>query len=127
LSWLKEDVSNAEVLRADFTTFRRDRSDGGGGVFICVENMIACAELWVDDDFEMITVEVKGMDLIYTWESTGIYIAPNQDMLVIERLATHTLPMRNLAKRSIIGSDLNLPQVDWKGDAKKKQADFRQL
>jgi len=120
-SWLKEDISNAEIFRADFTTFRRDRSDGVGGVFICVENVIAFVELWVDDDFEMFAVEVKRMDLIYTWESTCIYRAPNQDVLAIEKLATHTLPMRNLTKRSIIGGNLNLPQVDWKGDAKKKE------
>jgi hypothetical protein len=25
-SWLKEDISNAEIFRTDFTTFRRDRS-----------------------------------------------------------------------------------------------------
>jgi len=36
-SWLKEDIGNAEVLRADFTTFIRDRSARGGGVFICVK------------------------------------------------------------------------------------------
>ena len=30
-SWLKEDINNAEVFRADFTTFRRDRSARGGG------------------------------------------------------------------------------------------------
>jgi hypothetical protein len=30
-SWLKEDMANAEVFRADFTTFRRDRSVRGGG------------------------------------------------------------------------------------------------
>jgi hypothetical protein len=50
-SWLKEDSSNAEVFRADFTTFRRDRSARGGGVFICIKNIIASTELWVDDDF----------------------------------------------------------------------------
>jgi len=61
-SWLKEDISNAEVFRADFTTFRRDRSARGGGVFICVKNIIASTELWVDEDCEMIAVEVKGMD-----------------------------------------------------------------
>jgi hypothetical protein len=31
--------------------------------------------LWVDDDFEMIAVEVKGMDKTYTWEIIGIYRA----------------------------------------------------
>jgi hypothetical protein len=65
-SWLKEDTGNAEVFRADFTTLRRDRSAHGGGVFICVKNLIACTELWVDEDFEMITVEVKGIDPKYT-------------------------------------------------------------
>jgi len=31
-SWLKGNINNAEVFRADFTTFRRDRSAHDGGV-----------------------------------------------------------------------------------------------
>jgi hypothetical protein len=58
-SWLREEISNAEIFRADYTTFRRDRHARSGGVFICVKNYIACAELWVDEEFEMIAVEVK--------------------------------------------------------------------
>jgi hypothetical protein len=108
-SWLKEDISNAEVFRADFTTYRRDRSARGGGVFICLKNIIASTKLWVDEDFEMIAVEVKEMDRKYAWEIIGIYRAPNEDMLAIEKLAARILPKRNLAKRSIIGGDLNLP------------------
>jgi hypothetical protein len=119
-SWLKEDISDAEVFRADFTIFRRDRSACGGGVFICVRNFIACMELWVDEDFEMIAVEVKGMDPKYLWEIVGIYRAPNEDMLAIERLAARTLLMRNSTKRSIIGGDLNLPQANWNGNAGKR-------
>ena len=53
------------------------------------------------------------------WEIIGIYRAPNEDMLAIERLATRTLPTRNLTKRSIIDGNFNLPQADWKGDAEK--------
>ena len=83
-------TSKAEVFRADFTTFRRDRPARGGGVFICVKNIIASTELWVDKNFEMIAVEVKGMDPKYTWEIIGIYRAPNEDMLAIERLAART-------------------------------------
>ena len=37
-SWLKEDINNAEVFRTDFTTYRRDRTARGGGVFIYVKN-----------------------------------------------------------------------------------------
>jgi hypothetical protein len=69
---IREEICITEIFRAAFTTFRRDRSGCGGGVFICVKNYIACAELWVDEDFEMITVEVKGIDPKYTWEIIGI-------------------------------------------------------
>ena len=89
------------------------------GGFVCVKTSISCTELWVDDDFGMIAVEVKGMDPKYTWEILCIYAAPNKVMLAIERLAARTLPTRNLTKRSVIDGDLNLPQVDWKGDAEK--------
>jgi hypothetical protein len=83
-SSLKEYISNAEMLRADFTTFRRDRSArGGGAVFICIKNTIASTELWVDKDFEMIAVEVKVKDPQYMLEIIGIYITSNGDMLAI--------------------------------------------
>ena len=59
-SWLKEDIGNAEVFTADFTTFRRDRSArGGGGGLSVLKIFIAATELRVDDDFQMIAVEVK--------------------------------------------------------------------
>jgi hypothetical protein len=41
-SRLLEEIGNAEIFRAEFTTFRRDRYVRGGGVFICVKNNIAC-------------------------------------------------------------------------------------
>ena len=125
-SWLKGDINNAEVFRAEFTTFRRDRSAHDGGVVICVKNIIASTELWADDDFEMMAVKVKGMDPKHTWDITGLYRAPNEDVLAIERLEARTLTTRNLTKRNIIGGDLNLPQADWKGDA-EKGADFRHM
>jgi hypothetical protein len=37
-------------------------------------------ELWVDEDFEMVAVEVKGRDPKITWEILGIYRAPNEDI-----------------------------------------------
>jgi len=34
-SWLREEIENTEIFRADFTTFRRDRHARGEDVFIC--------------------------------------------------------------------------------------------
>jgi hypothetical protein len=57
----------------------------------------------------MIAVEVKGTDPKYSWEIIGIYRAPNEDMLTIERLVARTQLTRDARRRSIIGGDLNLP------------------
>jgi hypothetical protein len=114
-SWLNEEINNAEVFRGDYITFRRDRCPRGGGVFICVKNHINCRELWADEDYEMIAVEVKGRNPKYTWEVVGIHRAPN-DMRFLERLAARTGYTGNSRKRSIIEGDLNLPHADWNGN-----------
>jgi hypothetical protein len=123
-SWLKNDISNVEVFRADFTPSERKRYARGGGDFICVKNIIVSSELCTNDDFEIIADEIKGMDPKCTWEIIGIYRAPNEDMLAIERLAAHNLPTLNLNRQSIIGGDLNIFQADWKG-MRKKRAGFQ--
>jgi hypothetical protein len=119
-SWLHEEINNAELFRGDYITFRRDRCSRGGGVFICVKNHIDCRELWTDDEFEMIAVEIKSRNQKLTWEIVGMYRAPNEDMRCLERLVARTGCTSNSAKRSIIGGDLNLPQVDWNGKAEGK-------
>ena len=108
-SWLNEEVNNAEVFRDDYTTFRRDRSSRRGGVFICVKNHISCKELWTDEDFEIIAVEINSRNHKYTWETVGLYRAPNDDMRILERSVARTGCTRNSEKCSIIGGDLNLP------------------
>ena len=102
-SWLSEEINNAKVFRDDYITFRRDSCSQGGGVFIFVKNYIDCRELWTNEDFEVVAVEVKGRNPKFTWEVVGIYRAPNKDMRVIERLAARTGYTGNSTKRSIIG------------------------
>jgi len=89
-SWLSDEINSAEGFRDDYITFRRDRCSRGGGVFNCVKICIDCRELWTDEDFEMVAVEVKGTNPKFIWEVVGIYRAPKEDMRVIERLATRT-------------------------------------
>jgi hypothetical protein len=78
-------------------------------VFICVKNNIACSELWVDDEFEITAVEIRGSDRKCR--------APNEDIRVIEKLATRSGFLGNSTKRSTIEGNLNLLQADWKGIA----------
>jgi hypothetical protein len=73
--------------------------------------------LWVDEDFEMVAVEVKRMDLKYTGELLGIYKAPREDMRVVARLAAPTGFSQNSAKSSFKGGDLNSFQAGWNENA----------
>ena len=82
-SWLSEEIINAEVFREDYITLRRDRRSREGGGFICVKNYIGCIKLWTDEDFELLTVEVKGRKPKYNWEILGMYRAPNEEMRAI--------------------------------------------
>jgi hypothetical protein len=63
----------------------------------------------VEDEFEIITMKIKGSDPKCTWEIVGIYRAPNEDTRGIEMLAAQTGFLGNSTKRSIIGGDLNSP------------------
>ena len=62
-------------------------------------------------------MEEKGSDPKCTWEILIIYRAPNEDIRFIEMLAARTGFLGNSMKRSTIGGDLNLLQIDWKGIA----------
>jgi len=42
-AWVSEEINNAAVFRADYTTSRRDRNTRGGRVFIRVKHYITCA------------------------------------------------------------------------------------
>ena len=120
-SWLNEEISNAEVFRAYYTTFRRDRFTRSDRVFICIKNYITCTELWVDKVYELMAVEVKGRDPKITWEIVGICRAPNENMWLLEKLADWTGYMGRTMKHSIIGGDLIFPYADWNGHADKSR------
>ena len=92
----------------------------GRGFFICIKNSITATELWVDNDYEILAVEVIGKDPKYKREIIGIYRAPNEDKREIEMLLGNISPTRNLTRRSIIEGDLRLPHAAWSRDAGKE-------
>ena len=88
---IEEDISNVQAFSSDFKLSEKIWLRKLVGAFISVKNIIASTEVCEDVDFEMIAIEVKGMDDKYTWHIVGVYIAPNDDMLAIERSTARTL------------------------------------
>jgi hypothetical protein len=65
-SWLSEEINYAKVFRADYITFRRDWCSCVVEYSFVLKNYIDCRELWSDEDFEMVAVEVKGRNPKFT-------------------------------------------------------------
>ena len=58
-SWLKPEISSAEIFSNDLTVFRKDRLNTvGGGVFIAVRGGLPCRETEVDRSCEIVCIEV---------------------------------------------------------------------
>jgi hypothetical protein len=86
---------------------------------ICVKPNSTCAEVWVDELYEMTAVDVKGRDPKTPWEIVGIYRAPNENTRVLEKLTDRTGHSVRTTYRCFIGGVLNLRYADWNGHAEK--------
>jgi hypothetical protein len=84
-------------------------------VFIRLKNTLHAWNHGTDEDFEMKPLEVKGSDAKIAWKIKGICRARNEDVRLIERLATRTDSLEKSKEPSIIGGDLILLYFDWKG------------
>ena len=64
-----------------------------------LQNNIASSELWVDEDFEITAVEVKGRSPEYIWEIVGMCRVSNEDIQVTEMLTAQIGYLGNSTKR----------------------------
>ena len=83
-TWLTPDVLNSEFFPEVYHVFRKDRSDGYGGVLLACRNTIARQELSFDHDTEAVICEItlNSQNLIIC----SIYRPPNKDICSVESL-----------------------------------------
>jgi hypothetical protein len=123
-SWLRSDISNAEIFPPNYNVYRKDRPNTGGGVFILVSNTLVSSAM---DDFcteeqEAVWVQVK--------ESKGpsitigaYYRPPKPDLDSLESFSEVVAKVTRLTEGTIIlGGDFNLPGIDWENNTCKPQA-----
>jgi len=83
-SWLSEEVINAGVFKANYTTFKGVRHSRVDGVFICEKNYTTLVEMWFDELYEMIAIYVKGRDL--KKEKSWAYTEPQRRTCGISKI-----------------------------------------
>jgi len=116
-SHLDETINSSEILPPTYNIFRKDRTLGGGGVFIGIKNHLTAVveNLSSDCDAEFIWVK------LLTQESHPVYICsfyrpPNCDMDPLLSLNESLKAIADKESNSpviILGGDFNLPHILW--------------
>ena len=114
-SWLKPSIISSEVFPSGYIVYRKDRSDGYGGVFIAHRNTLIFSELQLADcSSELVACQIQLADhssLI----AYSIYRPPSGSDLHLEELYNQLSQIRSNHPNSAlwIAGDINLPDIDW--------------
>ena len=113
-SWLSPSVSNSEIFPPGYTAYRKDRSDGYGGVFVACQNGIVSAKLNLNTNAEVVACRVdqyESQPLIIC----SLYCSLNNDLIYMKALCDTLADIADNYPDSPIwiAGDINLPNVKW--------------
>ena len=111
-SWLNPTISSSEIFSPYFEVFRRDRSDGYGGVFLACHNSYNWENLSLitsDSEVEAIACELQLKNNVLT--IMAVYRPPNSDFTYLQSMCQliEGVAHNNPTATIWIGGDLNLP------------------
>lgn len=110
----------SEIFPSSYTTFRKDRKTGGGGVFILLRNDIdyvegAFDEITTDSEIVWAQLKLPGTKLL---NIASAYRPPNSKVEHMSKMQDHLKQVYSKYRNAtyIIGGDFNLPSIDWTED-----------
>ena len=119
-TWLNSNISSSEILPPglQYELFRRDRSDGYGGVAVAVSRSFDAKHLHTAEDCEALFVELDVTTNKRQKESLivgAVYRPPSSRDDYMESLCSNIKNVAQQHKKSVlwIGGDFNLPDIDW--------------
>ncbi|XP_065886047.1 uncharacterized protein [Dysidea avara] len=113
-SHLTETIQNSEMFPNNFHTYRKDRNNYGGGVFVSVKNTVHSSQIDTDSPIEIVWTYVhvgKNNDVIVG----SFYCPPHSTDTVLEDLqsSVNAIKQKYPRIRVILGGDFNCPGIDW--------------
>ena len=113
-SHLTETIQNSEIFPNNFHTYRKDRNNYGGGVFVSVKNTVHSSQIDTDSPIEIVWTYVHvGMnnDVIVG----SFYCPPHSTDTVLDDLqsSVNAIKQKYPRIRVILGGDFNCPGIDW--------------
>ena len=113
-SWLSPSVQSAEVFPSDLKIYRRDRSDGYGGVFIACHGTLISKELEHEENVQAVIYRIK-VKRYKPLVICCIYRPSNNDILYLENLCNllEDVVRKNCDCPIWTVGDVNLPNINW--------------
>ena len=112
-TWLKPGITQGEIFPPEFSLYRKDRSDGYGGVLIGVHRSLISHQIDIDTDAEFIAVKILNGDQNIIVASAYRPTDNNQQYIDSLNQAITDLCLANRDTAVWIGGDFNLPDVKW--------------
>ena len=117
-SWLAPSISNSEIFPLNYISYRRDRPDGYGGVFLACHNKLINREVSFTPQCEIVACLITLSDsqpLIIC----SVYKPPNNDTSYLQCLSSD---MEGLVREypnvpMWIAGDLNLLNINWNNNS----------
>ena len=108
---LSPSTNSAEILPPTYTSYRRDRADGWGGLIVITKKNLTVEEIKINKECEMVAIKVETYQkpVIFTY----CYRPPkntNNELLFEEIKRLASMHRKN---RMCIGGDFNFPDIDW--------------
>ena len=113
-SWLDPTTFSSEIFPTNYQVFRKDRSDGYGGVFFACINTINCSQVTIASPCECIVCRVELTNSKVLIVITA-YRPPNRDLVYVHNLCQIIAEIYSTYKNAVIWitGDFNLPDINW--------------
>ncbi|XP_072046546.1 uncharacterized protein [Amphiura filiformis] len=113
-TWLKPSISYGEVFPPGYNLYRKDRSNGHGGVLLAVHSSLNSHQIDIRTDAEFVAAKIinRNQPIVIG----ALYRTPdsNQDKMMNELNRTILdLCQSNSGAAIWISGDINLPDIDW--------------
>ena len=112
-TWLKPTKLNGEFMPDDFITYRKDRGDGYGGVFLAIHSSLNCHQLDIDTSTDLVAAKIVNgnQDIIVA----SLYRPTNNDTTYMEDLCSSllNLSLKHPNAAFWFSGDINLPDILW--------------
>lgn len=115
-TWLKPAICQGEFFPDDYRIYRKDRSDGYGGVLVAVHTSLNSHQITTETNAEFVAAKIlSGKQSVVV----GSFYRPpndNKDHMYELNQAIANLCTHESGSAVWLAGDMNLPDIDWSSD-----------